>query len=130
MSQSAYTAQLLRPPSRQDVVASCPQLGIPACRPLLPFYSKEADRQADRQKDLKQAVAAELAAFAGARDSLDEQQAAAMGRTFGLVPQLGRSMTLPEQVFRLLSTVKKAWTAVRTTMNTNVAHPAKERCLW
>ena len=97
MSQSAYTAQLLRPPSRQDVVASCPQLGIPACRPLLPFYSKEADRQADRHKDLKQAVAAELAAFAGARDSLDEQQAAAMGRTFGLVPQLGRSLTPDSQ---------------------------------
>jgi hypothetical protein len=97
MAGAVPTVPLLRPPSRQDVVASCPQLGIPSYRPLQPFYSRETDKQADRQKSLGQAVTVELAAFDGARDCLEGEQTAALRRTFSLVPQLGRSLTPESQ---------------------------------
>jgi hypothetical protein len=85
----------LVPPTRQEVEDSCSQLGIPSYRAIPPFYSRETDRLADRQqKDMKlqQTVHSDeqLAAFEGARSALEQLQASAMARTFGVVPRLGQ----------------------------------------
>ncbi len=84
----------LVPPTRQEAEDSCSQLGIPSYRAIPPFYSRETDRLADRQQKemkLQQTVHSDeqLAAFEGARSALEQLQAAAMARTFGVVPRLG-----------------------------------------
>jgi hypothetical protein len=101
----------LVPPTRQEVEDSCSQLGIPSYRAIPPFYSRETDRLADRQqKDMKlqQTVQSDeqLAAFEGARSAMEQLQAAAMARTFGIVPRLGQCCGSAAFWFRLIHRIR------------------------
>ncbi len=101
----------LVPPTRQEVEDSCSQLGIPSYRAIPPFYSRETDRLADRQqKDMKlqQTVHSDeqLAAFDGARSALEQLQASAMARTFGVVPRVGQCCGSAAFWFRLIDWIQ------------------------